>query len=77
LKDKETLDLAMRDAKLEFIHSADPVKTHPYYWANYMIVGKTENVPLQPPYSPVLKILIILILVALPSGYFIRKKVRS
>jgi CHAT domain-containing protein len=77
LKDKETLDLAMRDAKLEFIHSADPVKTHPYYWANYMIVGKTENVPIQSPYSPVLKILIILILVALPSGYFIRKKVRS
>jgi CHAT domain-containing protein len=47
LKRHRTLDVALRNSKLEFLQMADPVKTHPYYWASYIIVGRTDKVPLR------------------------------
>lgn len=44
LKKKKRLDDALRDTKLSFIESTDPVKAHPYYWANFMIAGNTDPV---------------------------------
>jgi CHAT domain-containing protein len=46
IKRKKPLDEAMRNAKLDFIESADPVKSHPYYWANYMLLGNTDAINL-------------------------------
>jgi CHAT domain-containing protein len=47
LRKQQTLDQSMKDAKLNFLQSADPVKAHPFYWAGYIIVGKTDPVPLK------------------------------
>jgi CHAT domain-containing protein len=44
LRKRQTLDQSMKEAKLNFLQSADPVKAHPFYWAGYIIVGKTDPV---------------------------------
>jgi CHAT domain-containing protein len=46
IKKRLTLDVAMQAAKLNFIAEADPVKAHPYFWANYIIVGHDDPIPL-------------------------------
>jgi CHAT domain-containing protein len=46
IRHHQTLDRALRNAKLEFLEHADPVKAHPFYWAGYVIVGKTDCVGL-------------------------------
>ena len=35
---------ALRDAQLSFLASADPLRSHPYFWAGYQVVG--EDSPL-------------------------------
>ncbi|MBN2814329.1 MAG: CHAT domain-containing protein, partial [Bacteroidales bacterium] len=47
LKQQQTLDKALQHAKLDLINTADPVKAHPYYWANYIIIGRPEEVPIR------------------------------
>jgi CHAT domain-containing protein len=46
IKKRQTLDVAMQAAKLNFITEADPVKAHPYFWASYIIVGHDDPIPL-------------------------------
>jgi CHAT domain-containing protein len=45
IRSRQTLDKAMRTAKLSFLENADPVRSHPFYWAGYVIAGRTESVP--------------------------------
>ena len=47
IKNNESLDMALKEAKLEYISHADPVNAHPYYWSNYIIVGKTQPIILE------------------------------
>jgi len=76
VKKDQQMDVAMRNAKLEYLKNADPVKTHPYYWANYIIVGNTDNVPLKK--YPLLPTLLIGFPIFLVLLYFIgiRKRIR-
>jgi CHAT domain-containing protein len=46
LRHRQTLDNALQEAKLSFLEKAEPVKAHPFYWAGYVIVGKTAPVPM-------------------------------
>jgi CHAT domain-containing protein len=72
LKQRHLLDDALRTSKLDFLKNADPVKAHPYYWAGYVIVGKTDNVPLKRfPAWP--KILLATLLAAVLSALMYRK----
>ena len=32
-------DQALRQAKLDFMKHADPIKAHPYYWATFHLSG--------------------------------------
>jgi CHAT domain-containing protein/tetratricopeptide (TPR) repeat protein len=41
LKSSESSTVALREAKLEMIHS--PVFRHPFYWAGFIINGKTDG----------------------------------
>jgi CHAT domain-containing protein len=41
----DTKDKAMQLAKKDYLESADPLKTHPYYWAGYMVFGSTCPLP--------------------------------
>ncbi|NOZ46224.1 MAG: CHAT domain-containing protein, partial [Chlorobi bacterium] len=34
-------DIALQNAKLNYIHNADEIKLHPYYWAGYVNIGNT------------------------------------
>ncbi len=38
-------DNAMQLAKIDYLESADPLKTHPYYWAGYIVFGNTCPLP--------------------------------
>lgn len=42
-------DAALRDAKLSFIKSRDPVLSNPYYWAGLVTIGNTDPIKLMPP----------------------------
>jgi CHAT domain-containing protein len=60
LEKGEQLNDALRNAKLEFLAGADPVKAHPFYWAGYVVVGKTQSLSLKRAFSPMYVFLTIL-----------------
>jgi CHAT domain-containing protein len=35
------LSEALRDEKMNYIKTHDPAKSHPYYWAGYVLLGKS------------------------------------
>jgi CHAT domain-containing protein len=37
-------DEALRNAKLDYLISSDPLQSHPYFWAAYVQIGQTEPV---------------------------------
>jgi CHAT domain-containing protein len=40
---------ALQTSKLHYLETADGVKSHPYYWANYVLAGNTSSVKQQMP----------------------------
>ncbi|WP_436517211.1 CHAT domain-containing protein [Ekhidna sp. To15] len=42
LNDGLSKDEALRQAKLTYLKNADPVKSHPYYWAGFTFMGNPE-----------------------------------
>lgn len=42
LKDGKTKDIALQEAKLEFLNTATPDKLHPFYWSSFKLTGNTE-----------------------------------
>jgi hypothetical protein len=72
LRHRLSLDRALRTAKLSFLDHADAVRAHPFYWAGYIVVGRTESVALFR--SNIWIIIIASILFALLiTGFLIRK----
>jgi CHAT domain-containing protein len=65
-------DIALRNSKLHFIQSADPVKAHPYYWAGFIITGKTQVVPASADY--IKPIALALLITAVFGLYLIIRK---
>ena len=63
IKDGLSQDVALQMAKNSYLKAAPPSQRHPYYWANYILVGQTQplfqtgNVP----FIPVLFFLIIVL----------------
>ncbi len=76
IKKKKPLDDALRDTKLSFIESTDPVKAHPYYWANFMIAGNTDPVRLHK-YPVWLKALVLLVVAGVFYGVYYRFRATS
>lgn len=65
-------DVALQQAKLEYLESADALKSHPYFWSGYVAIGDTETLFR---FSMIHKILLILGFVVLAGGiYFIGKR---
>jgi len=44
LKSGQNKTEALRQAKLDFLENADPLKAHPYFWAGYVVIG--DDTPL-------------------------------
>jgi len=66
-----TKDLALRNAKISFLHEADPIIRHPYYWSGYIIVGNNDPVFV----SRVRKYLLIgVIIILVILGFFYKNR---
>ena len=64
-------DVALQQAKLEYLNSADALKSHPYFWSGYVAIGDTESLFR---FSMIHKVLMILGIVIVAGGiYFIGK----
>ena len=62
-------DVALQQAKLEYLDSADALKSHPYFWSGYVAIGDTETLFR---FSMIHKILMLLGFTLLLGGiYFI------
>ncbi|MFC1734049.1 CHAT domain-containing protein, partial [candidate division KSB1 bacterium] len=61
-------DLALQQAKLEYLKNADPHKIHPYFWAGFVNLGDTS--PLTKPPRNLYYILIFVLISILFFGYF-------
>ncbi len=64
---QEPPDIAMMKSKFAFIKNSDPVKAHPYYWAGFIVSGKSQIIPRKPDY--IKPAAIVLLLLALIAGY--------
>jgi len=36
-------DVALQQAKLDYLESADALKSHPYFWSGYVAIGDTQT----------------------------------
>jgi CHAT domain-containing protein/Tfp pilus assembly protein PilF len=65
---------ALRKAKIKYLNSAAPHKTHPYYWAGYLQIGEPEAIfaPWYLRFLPVILIPVLMIL--LISIWQLRKR---
>lgn len=72
LKQGKTKDAALREAKLKYLQSADPLLAHPYYWGAFIVSGD-----LQPLKSDRLSTIIFwsgLVFLLLIAAFFILRK---
>ncbi|RRG24471.1 CHAT domain-containing protein [Ancylomarina euxinus] len=68
-------DVALQQAKLEYLDTADALKSHPYFWSGYVAIGDTESLFR---FSMIHKILMFLGLTLLFGGiYFIWQRSTS
>ena len=68
-------DIALQQAKLEYLESADALKSHPYFWSGYVVIGDTDSLS---KYSMIHRILMILgFILAIGGAYFIGIKMTS
>jgi CHAT domain-containing protein len=72
IKHRNKPEDALRKSKLDFLSNTDALKSHPFYWAGYVIVGKSKQVPLEKPGYFII-IIGLLILAASAALFMIRK----
>ncbi len=66
-------DEALRNAKIDYLNQADPLTSHPYFWANLVAVGDMTS--LQPKGGSSLWWIILIIISSLLFSVFIFKKI--
>ncbi len=62
LKSGKRKDDALRISKLNFINSASSIKSHPYYWGNYVLSGNTKPLKQKTPTGIFIYLLVFTIL---------------
>ncbi|TAJ12178.1 CHAT domain-containing protein [Marinilabiliaceae bacterium JC017] len=67
IKNIQNKDIALQNAKIDYIKNADAIKSHPYYWANYVISGDLAPLKIKKParnyyFTPVIVFIIITLL---------------
>jgi len=72
LSEGNTKDKALQYSKIDYLKNADPVKTHPYFWAGYIVFGDTSPLAAKKTYTIYIIMLIAVSLIT--AGYFIRKR---
>jgi CHAT domain-containing protein len=73
MSEHQTLDVAMRNAKQDYLKNADPLKAHPYYWAGYIVLGRTREIDIRKS-RHIEWIASITIVLLIPLFIFVRRK---
>lgn len=66
---------ALRKSKLDYLSNTDALKSHPFYWAAYVIVGKSDQVPLER--SSYHIIIIVSLILAVSAVLFMIRRFRT
>ncbi|MEQ9405061.1 MAG: CHAT domain-containing tetratricopeptide repeat protein [Cyclobacteriaceae bacterium] len=72
IADGQSKDKALRQAKIDFLNGAEGLKTHPYFWGGFVVVGNTD--PISKSYSSFIFILLVIIMVVVPTTVFLMNK---
>jgi len=72
LKEGESKDIALRNAKLDYIAQAAPEYRHPYYWAGFIAIGDMSPL-FSKEESPQWVFYISLILAIILAGFFVAR----
>lgn len=73
-KDGHSMSKSLRKAKLDYLSHAIPSQRHPYYWANYVLIGDVTS-SIQPNgFSPYSTSFLLVILLAIFLCYFMIKR---
>ena len=72
LKEGQTKDIALQNAKLEYLRTASQLRSHPYFWSAYVNIGNTK--PLEKNNQNLYLLLIGLISISLLSWLYIKRK---
>ena len=65
VKNELPLDEALQNSKLNYLKNTDPFYAHPYYWANFVLIGNTD------PIIENSNLWIIIMLVLISAGVFV------
>ncbi|WP_195715272.1 CHAT domain-containing protein [Ancylomarina sp. 16SWW S1-10-2] len=68
-------DMALQKAKLAYLETADALRSHPYFWSGYVVIGDTDSLL---KYSMIYRLLMVLgIAISIGGIYLIWKKMTS
>jgi len=72
LKSGSSKDLALRDAKLQFLSTAAPENLHPFFWSSFRLTGNTQ--PLVTSSSTPIMMIMGLGILSLIAGFVFRRR---
>ena len=73
LKKGESKDVALQKAKLDFLEQSNNFKSHPFFWAAYMIIGDDSPLNTNSDFYYFI-VSFIIILIAIVAFYFLNKR---
>ena len=76
IKKGKTKNDALRKAKIKYLASAAPHKTHPYYWAGYLQIGEPDAI-FSPWYKRIMPAGFIVVLLVFLLRYQLRKRTKK
>ena len=68
-------DKALQQAKIKYLNSADPLKSHPYFWAAYVHIGNNQAIIQKD--IPRMMIILGIILVTSFTFFRFRKQIKK
>jgi CHAT domain-containing protein/Tfp pilus assembly protein PilF len=70
-------DVALQEAKITYLERAGKMQSHPYFWAGYVNIGKTEPIRFKPAWTPVNIVIVCFALIVLITiiYFFINRRV--
>jgi CHAT domain-containing protein/tetratricopeptide (TPR) repeat protein len=71
------IDIALQQAKISYLKKAGKLQSHPYFWAGYVCIGKTDAISFKPARKPLYIVLIAvtLFILFLVIYFFINRRV--
>lgn len=74
LKKGYTRDKALQQAKIDYLESASMLKSHPFFWASYMLIGDNQVLDAKNTYGFLLYFVPLLLGIGIIYAYRTTKK---